>query len=95
LDKRLEKIRRLSEWYETGLYTGPEIIGQTIDILADAADFAELWDDVPEWVQVEIWAWLKSVDRNTVLYGATIWGEIIPRHLIDLKVWLIQERRYE
>ncbi|WP_443749653.1 hypothetical protein [Asticcacaulis solisilvae] len=95
MDNRRGRIRFLSESYWSGLYTKPEVIGLTIDILADSPDFAELWGDVPDWLQVEIWEWLKPLHRNTVLYGQTLWGEVISPNLIDLKVWLIREGRCE
>jgi len=97
MDKRCEKIRLLFEGYASGLYTKAEATGQTIDILADSPDFVELWDEVPDWVQSEIWQWLRPFDENTILYDLGSAGSRehrISLHLISLKAWLIREGRY-
>lgn len=88
-----DRLLKLADWYFSGLYTKPEVIGQSILIL-ESHDFRTLWGFVPDWVQSEIWTFLSQCNETTVLYLTKTPPHVIDPNLIALKNWLISEKGY-
>jgi len=89
-----DKLLELAEDYFSGLYTKPEVIGQSMLIL-ESPDYRALWELVPDWVRSEIWTKLKPLDENTPVYKMSLYPSVINPNLIALKNWLISDKGYE
>jgi hypothetical protein len=81
--------------YRDGIYAPDELTGLIIKLLTSATAFSEVWTEIPDWVQLKIWDFLKSCDEATVVYSTYSESEeLIDSRLLALKKWLVAEMGY-
>jgi hypothetical protein len=83
------KLSELNAQYETGLYTRPELMWITIDLMSESMT-DENWQSLPQWLQIQIVTAMRNFSEKKT--DRMIFGMVKPEIAIQrnkiVKEWL-------